>query len=160
MLRLSRLTDYAVVLLVKLGDGRGITTSKGLASDTGVPEPTVAKILKVLAGAGLVQSQRGARGGYRIARPLALIAIGDVVEAVDGPVAVAACVEGGERNCPSEDQCPIRGGWDPVNDAIRSTLSRITLAEMRLRSPAPAGDPTRAPAANTAATSAASAAVG
>ena len=135
MLRLSRLTDYAVVLLVKLGDRRGVTTSTSLAADTGVPEPTVAKVLKVLAGAGLVQSQRGARGGYRIARPLAAIAIGDVVDAVDGPVAVASCVEGGERNCPSEEQCPIRGGWDPVNDAIRSTLSRITLAEMRLRPP-------------------------
>ena len=149
MLRLSRLTDYAVVLLVKLGDGRGVTTSTSLAADTGVPEPTVAKVLKVLAGAGLVLSQRGARGGYRIARPLTAIAIGHVVDAVDGPVALAACVEGGERNCPSEEQCPIRGGWDPVNEAIRSTLNRITLDEMRLRSPTGAGRSTSNTAAST-----------
>ena len=131
MLRMSRLTDYAVVLLVKLGDGRGVTTSTSLASDTGVPEPTVAKVLKVLAGAGLVTSQRGARGGYRIARPLDTIAITDVIVAVDGPIAVVSCVDGGEGACPTEKSCPIRGGWDPVNDALRSTLNRITLAEMK-----------------------------
>ena len=134
MLRLSRLADYAVVLLVELGDGRGVTTSTSLAGDTGIPEPTVAKVLKVLGAAGLVRSQRGARGGYRIARPLDAIAIGEVVEAVDGKLALASCVDGGSGSCPSEDRCPIRGGWDPVNDALRAMLGRIMLAEMKSRS--------------------------
>ncbi len=140
MLRLSRLTDYAVVLLVKLGNGSGVTTSTSLAVDTGIPEPTVAKVLKVLAGAGLVQSQRGARGGYRLARSLDAIAVGDVVDAVDGPVAVACCVDGSDLSCAIEEQCPIRGGWDQVNDAVRSTLNQITLAQMRLRPSLTAGD--------------------
>ena len=144
MLRLSKLTDYAVVVLVRLAqgeaDGDRVQTSPGVAASTGIPEPTVAKVLKVMAQEGLVASQRGARGGYRLTRPLAAIPISDVITAIDGPIALAACVEGG--GCGSENLCPIRGRWDPVNDAIRDALAGISLAEMqssvpmRLRPPA------------------------
>ena len=71
MLRLSKLTDYAVVVLVRLSRETGVQTSPGIAATTGIPEPTVAKVLKTLAAGGLVASQRGARGGYRLLRPLA-----------------------------------------------------------------------------------------
>ena len=65
MLRLSKLTDYAVVVLIRLSHGEAVQTSPGIAAGIGLPEPTVAKVLKALAGSGLVSSQRGARGGYR-----------------------------------------------------------------------------------------------
>ncbi len=138
MLRLSKLADYAVVVLIRLSEsegGRGclgsVQTSPGIAAATGVPEPTVAKVLKALAGAGLVVSQRGARGGYRLARPLSRIAVADVISAVDGPIALTACVDGGAGGCDVQRLCAVRGRWDLVNDAIRAALTGITLADMR-----------------------------
>ena len=131
MLRLSKLTDYAVVVLVRLADTDGVQTSPGIAATTGIPEPTVAKVLKTLAAGGLVASQRGARGGYRLLRPLADIPIADVISAIDGPIALAACVDGSLTECESQGLCPVRGRWDPVNDAIHQALSSITLADMQ-----------------------------
>ncbi len=140
MLRLSKLTDYAVVVMVRLaevspkGDGAGtsdVQTSPGIAAAIGVPEPTVAKVLKTLAAAGLVTSQRGARGGYRLARRLHEIPVSEVISAVDGPIALVACVDGSATECESQALCPVRGRWDPVNTAIEEALSAITLADMR-----------------------------
>lgn len=130
MLKLSRLSDYAVVVLIRLARQQGVMTSIALAAATGIPEPTVAKVLKALQGAGLVSSQRGARGGYRAGAALAQISISRVITAIDGPIAITACADGGEGFCQSEQLCPIRGRWDPVNDAVRATLERISLAEL------------------------------
>ena len=132
MLRLSKLTDYAVVVLVRLSGLSGVQTSPGIAAATGIPEPTVAKVLKTLAGSDLVSSQRGARGGYRLNRPLSAIPIADVIAAVDGPIALTACVEGSPVTCEAKSLCPMRGRWDPVNDAIYRALSSITLADMQV----------------------------
>jgi len=131
MLRLSKLTDYAVVVLVRLADTERVQTSPGIAATTGIPEPTVAKVLKTLAAGGLVASQRGARGGYRLLRPLGAIPVADVITAVDGPIALAACVDGSLTECESQGLCPVRGRWDPVNEAIQQALSSITLADMQ-----------------------------
>lgn len=131
MLRLSKLTDYAVVVLVRLATLEGVQTSPGIALATGVPEPTVAKVLKTLAAGGLVASQRGARGGYRLMRPLAAIPIADVIVAIDGPIALTACVEGSTTGCEAAGSCPMRGRWDPVNDAVREALTNISLADMQ-----------------------------
>ena len=136
MLRLSKLTDYAVVVLVRLADGQraegeAVQTSPGIAAATGVPEPTVAKVLKALAASSLVLSQRGARGGYRLAKPLGAISIADVIAAIDGPIALTACVDGQQGCCEVESMCAVKGRWDLVNDAIYQALSTITLAEMR-----------------------------
>nr|WP_321983044.1 SUF system Fe-S cluster assembly regulator [uncultured Lichenicoccus sp.] len=136
MLRLSKLTDYAVVVLVRLDACHGVTTSPSLAQDTGIPEPTVAKVLKALAAAELVVSQRGARGGYRLALPLHRIPVAEVISAIDGPISLAACVDGATGGCEAQGLCPIRGRWDPVNEAIREALTRITLADMRAPTPA------------------------
>ena len=136
MFRLSKLTDYAVVVLVRLSRDGGIQTSPGVAASTGIPEPTVAKVLKAMAGRGLVGSLRGARGGYRLERSLASIAVADVIAAIDGPIALTACVDGGE--CESGCLCPMRGRWDPVNAAIRAALQAITLADMENASMPPA----------------------
>ena len=131
MLRLSKLTDYAVVVLVRLADSDGVQTSPGIAASTGIPEPTVAKVLKTLAAGGLVVSQRGARGGYRLLRSLSDVPIADVITAIDGPIALAACVDGSLSGCESQSLCPVRGRWDPVNEAIHQALSAITLADMQ-----------------------------
>lgn len=134
MLRLSKLTDYAVVVLVRLAGTDGVQTSPVIAASTGIPEPTVAKVLKTLAAGGLVASQRGARGGYRLLRPLAAIPVADVISAIDGPIALAACVDGSLTECESRGLCPVRGRWDPVNEAIHQALSCITLADMQAAS--------------------------
>ncbi len=136
MLRLSKLTDYAVVVLVRLADGQRagadtVQTSPGISTATGVPEPTVAKVLKALAASSLVLSQRGARGGYRLAKPLGAISIADVIGAIDGPIALTACVDGQQGCCEVANMCAVKGRWDLVNDAIHQALSSITLAEMR-----------------------------
>ena len=134
MLRLSTLTDYAEVVLLRLSNTAescdGVQTSPGIATATGVPEPTVAKVLKALSAANLVVSHRGARGGYRLLRPLDDIAIGDVITAIDGPIALTACVEGAASPCEVQRVCAAKGRWDLVNDAIRRALGGITLAEM------------------------------
>jgi FeS assembly SUF system regulator len=140
MIRLSKLTDYAVAVLVRLAGADGVQTSPGIAALTGIPEPTVAKVLKLLTAADLVISQRGARGGYRLNRPLASIPIAQVIAAIDGPIALTACVDGAD-GCESQGLCPMRGRWDPVNDAIYKALSNITLADMR-SAPSPLRRPT------------------
>jgi FeS assembly SUF system regulator len=142
MLRLSKLTDYAVVVLLRLSNPPeccdSVQTSPGIATATGVPEPTVAKVLKALTLANLVVSQRGARGGYRLHRPLDEIAIADVITAIDGPIALTACVEGAASPCEVQSLCAAKGRWDLVNDAIREALAKITLADMAVASIPPA----------------------
>ena len=141
MLRLSKLTDYAVVLLSRLAqDGAGpgsgrVQTAPGLALATGVAEPTVAKVLKILGGVGLVEGVRGARGGYRLARPIAAIPLTEVILAFDGPIALTACVDGSTGLCEAEGVCPVRGRWDPVNEAIRNAIAGITVADIAERPP-------------------------
>jgi FeS assembly SUF system regulator len=137
VLRLSKLTDYAVVVLARLaqdgagpGSGSRVQTAPGLAAATGIAEPTVAKVLKILGQAGLVEGVRGARGGYRLDRPLSVIPLSEVIVAFDGPIALTACVDGSTGLCEAEGLCPVRGRWDPVNDAIRSALSAITVADI------------------------------
>ncbi len=140
MFKLSKLTDYAVVVLVRLArtgaPGTAVQTSPGISLATGIPEPTVAKVLKAMAGKGLVTSLRGAHGGYRLNRTLCAIRVAEVIEAIDGPIALTACVDGGD--CESQCLCPMRGRWDPVNAAIRAALNRITLADMESAAMPPA----------------------
>jgi FeS assembly SUF system regulator len=130
VLRVSKLTDYAVVVLSRLEAEGGVQTAPGLAAGTGIAEPTVAKVLKLLSQAGLVEGHRGARGGYSLARPLADLPLSEVIVAIDGPIALTACVDGGFGLCEAEHVCPVRGRWDPVNAAIRDALSGITVARI------------------------------
>ena len=87
--------------------------------------------LKALAAGGMVGSQRGARGGYHLVRALSDIPVADVITAIDGPIALTACVDGSSGGCESQGLCPMRGRWDPVNDAIHQALNGITLADMQ-----------------------------
>jgi Rrf2 family protein len=137
VLRVSKLTDYAVVALSRLEAEGGVQTAPGLAAATGIGEATIGKVLKMLAQAGLVEGLRGARGGYRLLRPLGELPLSEVIVAIDGPIALTACVDGGFGFCDAEAVCPVRGRWDPVNAAIRGALSAITVAEIA-RAPDPA----------------------
>jgi len=128
MFRLSKLTDYSVVVLSRLCIDGAVQTSPCIAAATGIPEPTVAKVLKTLTTHGLVTSTRGARGGYRLERAPTDISIAEVISAIDGPIALTACVDGGL--CSSGHHCPMHGAWNKVNHAIRSALTSITLADM------------------------------
>ena len=133
MLRLSKLTDYAVVVLAGLdraGPAERVMAVPELALASGLAEPTVAKVLKILGQAGLVEGLRGARGGYRLGRALHDIPLSEVIVAFDGPIALTACVDGAIGGCEAEAMCPVRGRWDPVNRAIRDALATVTVADL------------------------------
>ncbi len=133
MLRLSKLTDYAVVVLAGLDRAAAtdrIVAVPELALASGLAEPTVAKVLKILGQAGLVEGLRGARGGYRLGRALHDIPLSEVIVAFDGPIALTACVDGAMGGCEAEAMCPVRCRWDPVNRAIRDALAHVTVADL------------------------------
>lgn len=131
MIRLNKLTDYAIVVMTTMAAPSGARYSAAqIAERTGVPVPTIAKLLKILAPAGLMVSTRGATGGYALARAPEDITIGDIITALDGPIAIASCVEGVEDSCSAESLCPMRGGWNKINKAINAALHSVTLADM------------------------------
>ena len=135
MIKLGKLTDYAVVVMVQLAQ-EGAETSRSahqLAEKTGLPEPTVAKVLKTLLKENLVASVRGAQGGYKLARDPEELSICDIVEAMDGKIAIVTCVDDTGEACVSAASCPSRGKWDPVNRAIRAAMQDVTLADMAQR---------------------------
>ena len=125
MIKLSRLTDYSVVVMSQMAQDMSVTrTAPELAAATGVPAPTVAKLLKLLLKGGLVESWRGVNGGYALVRNLDEITAADIIEALEGPVALTACVDGSDADCGVEALCPMRGGWEKVNRAIRARVGR------------------------------------
>lgn len=129
--KLSKLTDYAVVLLSFLSqEGRGAQSAKVLADDTGIPGPTVAKLMKQLAKAGLVTSTRGITGGYTLTQAAAQISVADIIVAVEGPIALTACVEQSEDDCAVESTCGVAGNWESVNTAVRAALDKVKLTDM------------------------------
>ena len=131
MLRLSKITDYGVVILSCLAGRRDeLLSASDLAGTTGISEANVAKVLKAAARGELVIGQRGTGGGYRLARPAAEISITDVVEAFEGPIALTACVDGGDGSCSVESFCAMRHNWDVVNQAVRDALNKVTLKDM------------------------------
>ncbi|MGL6289692.1 MAG: SUF system Fe-S cluster assembly regulator [Silanimonas sp.] len=145
MLRVTRLTDYATVVLTVLAEqAERVHSAAELAERSRVEPATVAKVLKLLAQAGLVESFRGASGGYRLARPPERIPLVAIVEALEGPLGMTACsVHDGE--CGIESHCGIRAGWQRINDVVVDALNRTTLADMLV--PAPAAKATKNPKA-------------
>lgn len=131
MIRLSKLTDYAVVVLAKMACSHGVLLSaSSLADVTGLAEPTVSKVLKQLAKAGLVTSVRGVMGGYRLDRDAAAVKVTEIIEAMEGRLSLTACVEGSGENCVLETVCSLQGRWNKVNKALADALAPLTLADM------------------------------
>lgn len=133
MLKLNRITDYAIIVLAQMArEPNRLVTAPQLAQDSAVPLPTVAKVLKDLAREAVLVSERGVHGGYRLARPPAEISVLQIIRALEGPVALTACVDGSPGSCDVESLCPMRGNWDRVNGAIRAALESVTLADMAM----------------------------
>lgn len=132
-MRLSSLADYAVVLLSAAArhcGGAARLNATLLAEETGVPLPTTQKLVSRLAAAGLIESARGTGGGFRLSRPPAAISLADIIEAVEGPIALTACVERGEHDCAIEENCRVRPHWHVVNQAVRGALAGVSLASL------------------------------
>ncbi len=136
MIRLSRMADYGIVMMTQLATRPGqFVTAPDISLATGLPVPTVSKILKRLAHAGLLDSQRGAKGGYALLRDAANVPMTEIIAAVDGPIALTDCTVPSDGACDFEALCPTRTNWRKINDAVVAALSTITLADMTLPSP-------------------------
>jgi FeS assembly SUF system regulator len=130
MLRVTKLTDYATVVLTVLAARPGdVLSAAELAEQAGLEVPTVAKLLKPLSQAGLVAAFRGSNGGYRLARDAADISLVEIVEAMEGPLGMTECsLHAG--NCGIEHSCGVRANWRRINDVVADALRGVTLAQM------------------------------
>ena len=142
MLRITKESDYAFVLLVHMASGpeHKSYTAKDLAAETHLPAPMVGKVLKLLARASILTSHRGTHGGYELARAADAITAADVVEALEGPIRVTQCTHEAGRPCAVELHCRLRGCWLRINAAICTALEALTLAEMALEDSRSAGE--------------------
>jgi FeS assembly SUF system regulator len=130
MLRISRLTDYATVILAMLAEHpERVRTATAVAEQTRIAAPTVSKLLKQLQRAALVTSTRGLHGGYQLARPAAQITAAAILDALEGPLALTDCAVG-HGNCEIEETCRVGRVWQRLNLAIRRSLYEVTLAQL------------------------------
>ena len=135
MLRLSNLADYGVVVMTAIARSQpqgGLLSATQVSVLTAIPVPTVAKLLGQLARAGLLTSQRGVAGGFAIAGAAAGISLADIIEAIDGPIALTHCGQPESDCCDLAAFCQVRPHWAPVNRAIHDALSAVSLAELSL----------------------------
>jgi FeS assembly SUF system regulator len=138
MIRMSKLTDYGIVLLVQLAtfrrqgggtDPRASHNARELAEETHLPLPVVSKLLKILAREGILISHRGAKGGYSLARPPEELSVAEVIRVLEGPIALTECgVHPGQ--CAQETSCSVRAPWQRINEVIVGALREVTVAEL------------------------------
>lgn len=131
-MRLSSFADYAVVMMAAAArNGAGVRLSATiLAAETGVPLPTAQKLAGKLAAAGLLETQRGAAGGFVLAKSPETITLADIVEAVEGRIALTSCVDETKRDCALESACKVRPHWSVVNEAVRGAFANVSLASL------------------------------
>jgi FeS assembly SUF system regulator len=130
MLRISKLTDYGTMVLACLAAQPGDRhTATSVAERTRLGLPTVSKLLKNFHRAGLVTSVRGARGGYQLARPASGISASEIIDAIEGPVAITEC-SGDHSACDLANSCSTGSAWQSVNLAIRRSLDELSLAQL------------------------------
>ena len=131
MIKLNKITDYAVVILGLLSSRKPnkFSTSK-ISSDTGLSIPTVAKVCKLLNNANLIQAGRGAHGGYFCETLPSDISVAVIVEAIDGPIAITACLEESDDLCDTQSICLLSGNWNKANNAILNALESVTLNDL------------------------------
>lgn len=131
MFRISRLTDYGIVVMAHLAECKDDDShnARELAEDTQLPAPVVSKILKSLTRAGLLVSQRGSKGGYSLARTPSEIPVVEMITALEGPVGITECtIHPGA--CAQESSCQVRDPWQRINSAVHAALDKITLADL------------------------------
>ena len=130
MLRVSRLTDYATVVMTCIATHpNDVLSTAQIAEEARLELPTVSKLLKLLGHAGLVESFRGVNGGYRLARPAEAISLAEIVEAMEGPIGLTECSMA-QGQCERRSQCGVSGSWRSVSGAIDGVLRAMTLAQM------------------------------
>jgi FeS assembly SUF system regulator len=131
MLRMSKMTDYGTVVMTYLArEPDRVHNAQEVAANVHVPPATVSKILKILARGELLTPQRGAKGGYMLARPPTHITVADILDAMEGqPVGLTECASS-PGACVQESSCSARGSWQRINDAIRDALEGVTLEQM------------------------------
>lgn len=130
-MRLTHLADYAVVLMTAAARqpiGSRLSATE-LSAETGVPLPTAQKLMGQLAGSGLLSSARGVSGGFALARPAADISLADIVEAVEGPIAMTVCSEG-RSDCALDAHCLVKPHMSIVGNAVRSALGAVSLEQL------------------------------
>jgi FeS assembly SUF system regulator len=137
------MADYAVVTMTAAARhcGHARISAQHLAEETGLPVPTVQKLVSKLSAARLLRSSRGAHGGLMLARPAAAISLADIIEAVEGPIAMAACSERlrnetGRHDCSLESACSVRPHWPLVDAALRAALAGVSLSQLAVPAPA------------------------
>ena len=131
MIRMTKQADYGIVLLTRMaGEPHRLFNAAELAEEAQLPAPTVAKILKLLAREGVLESHRGVKGGYTLAQAPQETTVAEVIEALEGPIAITECIDDSPGDCAQEAVCSVRANWQRINQAIRGALERISLAEM------------------------------
>ena len=131
MLKLSKMTDYAVVILADMvRQDSALLSASQIAQSTNLSEATVSKILKLLTKHDILTSTRGANGGYQLNKNPKEINMADVIAATDAPLALTDCVEGGSQCCGLAESCSVKGQWNPVNVAMRTALENVSLQQM------------------------------
>jgi FeS assembly SUF system regulator len=131
LIRLSRITDYGIVLMAHLAEQPqdAPRNAREVAAETRLPLPVVSKVLKSLARAGLLVSQRGAKGGYALARPAGQITVPEMIVALEGPIGLTECSQH-PGTCRQEHTCHVRTPWQHISRAVQGTLARITLSDL------------------------------
>ena len=127
MLRLSKLADYGSQVMAYMARDNTVHSASEVASATGIAVPTASKILKMLARRNLLASVRGAKGGYVLSRSAGGISIAEIIDAMDGPISITEC---STSTCQQESVCSTRKNWQDINNLIRDSLGRVTLAQM------------------------------
>jgi FeS assembly SUF system regulator len=131
MIRMTRLTDYGIMLLTIFARDakRPMKSARELASETRLPLPTVSKVLKILARHGLLEAHRGVKGGFTLARGPKDISVAEIIDALEGPIGVTECTAHSGQ-CDIERHCIVRSNWKKINHAVIDALRGIRLSEM------------------------------
>lgn len=130
MLRMSKLTDYGIVLMSYIAEHRSQRHSAHMLSDAvRMPLPTVRKILKMLSSGGLLASERGARGGYILNGDPANISVAQIITTLEGPIALTECVSS-VSSCEQETHCAVQTNWNQINSAVFHALDEVKLVNM------------------------------
>jgi len=133
MLRITKVTDYGIEILARMARENTQSSAADLAQASSLPLPIVSKVLKILARGGVLESKRGARGGYILARSADQITVAEIIEIFEGRIGLTDCevgADGAQRECARAETCSVIGPWKAINNAIAETLNSITLAEM------------------------------
>lgn len=132
MIRLSRLTDYGIIVMRYMAlDCTRVHNAAEVAAEVALPLPTVSKLMRRLAARDLLTSQRGAKGGYSLARLPSSMSVAEIITALEGPISLTVCTTGrAPGSCKHEPRCPVQGHWQRINRAVRAALEEVSLADM------------------------------